>query len=106
MIPSLRSISELIAIASARESTKKGPKEADRRMIKIVNEISEVSSATIDKKKAELPNLQRTARRKWKNRKEAVSKFFDELDYNNQIQSSYDLTLLGRQNNSDKKGVA
>ena len=53
-----------------------------------------------------LPNITQLKRRKWVKSKEAVSKFFDELDYNNQIQSSYELTLLERQKNYDKNNVA
>ena len=53
-----------------------------------------------------LPDLPRATRRKWMKSKDAVSKFFDELDYNNQIQSSYDLTLLAIQSKSDHQDVA
>ena len=38
--------------------------------------------------------------------KEAVSRFFDELDYNNQIQSSYDLTLWESQKKYDHHDIA
>ena len=38
--------------------------------------------------------------------KKSVSKFIDDLEYNNQIQSSYDLTLLDRQKNHDQNNAA
>ncbi len=41
--------------------------------------------------------IRKTIRRKWMQNKKSVSRFIDDLDYNNQIQSSYDLILLGRQ---------
>ena len=53
-----------------------------------------------------LPNIPKTKRRKWVQRKKAISKFLDEFDYNNQIQSSYDLTLLSIQENIDYKDIA
>ena len=53
-----------------------------------------------------LPELPKKQRRRWIKSKEAVSRFFDELDYNNQIQSLYDLTLLDRQRNYDEHDVA
>ena len=53
-----------------------------------------------------LPNIPELKIRKWVKSKEAVSRFFDELDYNNQIQSSYDLTLLESQKSFDQNNVA
>ena len=57
-------------------------------------------------KKIDLPDLPKSIRRKWIKNKESISRFIDDLDYNNQIQSSYDLTLLARQNRDNKKEVA
>ena len=51
-------------------------------------------------------DLPKTIRHKWIQNKANVSKFFDYLDYNNQIQSSYDLTLLERQNKNHNQDVA
>ena len=45
-----------------------------------------------------LSDLPKTIRHKWIQNKKIVSRFIDELDYNNQIPSSYDLTLIERQN--------
>ena len=59
-----------------------------------------------DKKGIKLPYLPRNNTQKWIKGKEAIYKFFDKFDYNNQIQSTYDLTLLERQKYYDKKDVA
>ena len=61
---------------------------------------------SLDKKDVDLPNLPKKLRRNWLDRKEKLSRFVDELDYNNQIQSSYDLTLLERQNKRNNQDVA
>ncbi len=53
-----------------------------------------------------LPNVPKITRPKWIKSKEVVFKILDELDYNNQIQSSYDLTLLDRLKTYDSKDAA
>ena len=106
MIPFIRSLSELMAITDSRDS-------------KIyLSKSNEIPSSTVDsgqrkrylksleKKEINLPSLPSTLRRKWMKNKESVSKFIDDLDYNNQIQSSYDLTLLERQNKRNQQDVA
>ena len=59
-----------------------------------------------NKKKVELPDIPLSIRGKLKNKKRSISRFIDELDYNNQIISSYEITLLERQNKRDQKDVA
>ena len=106
MIPFIRSLSELMALTEFRDRP---------RNLEIENEIivSTVDSAqrkryirSLQKKEVVLPNLSKILRRKWISKKEKVSRFIDNLDYNNQIQSSYDLTLLERQNNRDQQDAA
>ncbi len=106
MIPLIRSLSELMALTESRDRPKNLKKEN-----KIF--ISTVDSAqrkryirSLEKKEVVLPNLPKILRRKWIHKKELVSRFIDSLDYNNQIQSSYDLTLLERQNNRDQQDAA
>ena len=106
MIPFIRSLSELMAITDSRECQKH------------VSQYNESYSSTVDsgqrkryinslnKKEAKLPDLPKTIRRKWIQNKQSVSKFIDNLDYNNQIQSSYDLTLIERQNKRNQQDVA
>tara|TARA_Y100001968_G_C19406206_1_gene743774 strand:- start:523 stop:843 length:321 start_codon:yes stop_codon:yes gene_type:complete len=106
MIPFIRSLNELMAITQSREQLYK---IYDKKIIKNMKEKSMKSKRYIhseNKKKVELPNLPNLTRHKWIRSKKALSRFFDELDYNNQIQSSYDLTLLDRGYHYDEKEVA
>ena len=105
MIPCIRSLSELTAITASRE--------IKRNIWKNENYISTVDSGqrkryirSLENKEAYLPSLPKTIRRKWIHNKESLSKFINNLDYNNQIQSSYDLTLLGRQYKRNNRDVA
>tara|TARA_Y100001968_G_C18862672_1_gene483378 strand:+ start:167 stop:511 length:345 start_codon:yes stop_codon:yes gene_type:complete len=61
---------------------------------------------SLEKKKVELPSLHRNLRHRWVQKKEFIAKFIDDLDYNNQIQPSYDLTLIERQNKRNQQDVA
>tara|TARA_Y100001968_G_C19437102_1_gene760333 strand:+ start:1240 stop:1560 length:321 start_codon:yes stop_codon:yes gene_type:complete len=106
MIPYIRSHLELMAVTESRDGDK---------MLTTVDDmnISTVDSAqrkryikSMQEKQIDLPNLPRSIRRKWKHNKKSISKFIDELDYNNQIQSTYELTLLARQNKNNQKDVA
>tara|TARA_Y100001968_G_C19442140_1_gene763161 strand:+ start:3667 stop:3987 length:321 start_codon:yes stop_codon:yes gene_type:complete len=106
MIPFIRSLAELMAVTESRDNLKK------------ISNDNVLSSSTIDsgqrkryirsirENEIKMPNLPKSNRRKWNKSKEAVSKFLDKLDYNNQIQSSYDLTLLARQSKKDHKDAA
>ncbi len=106
MIPLIRSLSELTAITESRDSQKH------------TNEYNESYSSTVDskqrkrginslnKKQVELPDLPKTIRQKWIQNRKSISRFIDDLDYNNQIQSSYDLTLIERQNKKAQQDVA
>ena len=106
MIPFIRSHLELMAITKGR----------DNKQIK--SQYNELESSTIDSgqrkryirsiggKEIDLPSLQKTSRRKWRKSKKVLSKFFDSIDYNNQIQSSYDITLLARENQINHKDAA
>ena len=67
---------------------------------------TQVAAAMSIKLPENLPDLPKINRQKWRKGKEVVSRFFDELDYNNQIQSSYELTLLDRQNKNDRHDAA
>ncbi len=106
MIPFIRSSIELMFITHQRDRVKKDP---EKTYLTEKDEDSGQRKRYIrhrDEKSIDLPALPKADRRKWKKGKEIVSKFFDELDYNNQIQSSYELTLLERQNKSERHDVA
>tara|TARA_Y100001968_G_C19187788_1_gene633660 strand:+ start:462 stop:782 length:321 start_codon:yes stop_codon:yes gene_type:complete len=106
MIPVIRSLPELMATTECRATKLDCSKKpytnnstVDSGQIK-----SYISSSK--EKEVDLPYLPKTIRRKWINNKEAISKFLDNLDYNNQIQSSYDLNLIAKQSKINDKNVA
>ena len=98
MIPFIRSINELRLLTNSKI-------EQDKIIINEKNECK-INPVKEVKKVIKLPNLPLNTRNKWLKSKKSVSRFFDSLDYNNQIQPSYDLTLLERQNNTNQKKVA
>ena len=109
MIPLLRSIVELMKITQS--SVQENIIFLGSELNPLIRESSrqEKSVKHIKPKREKdinLPDLRKANKDKWVNRKKAISKFIDELDYNNQIQSSYDLTLLARQNKSEHKEAA
>tara|TARA_Y100001968_G_scaffold331935_1_gene388357 strand:+ start:1377 stop:1697 length:321 start_codon:yes stop_codon:yes gene_type:complete len=106
MITSLRSFTELMIISQSREKQRKRPSGNQYKIIIEESGQRKRFIRSINKNKVELPNLPKSNRCKWTIRKEAITKFFDELDYNNQIQSCYDLTLLKRQIDYNKNDVA
>ena len=106
MIPFIRSLSELMAITESRDMQKyltkndrihrsKGDSAQRKRYIR-----------SLEKHKVDLPSLPKTIRRKWVKDKDALSKLINDLSYNNQIESSYDLYLIAKQDKSNKKDVA
>ena len=106
MIPFIRSLSELMAITESREN-QYDPSQNDERCSSIMDSGQRKRyTRSLDKKDVNLPNLHKKIRHNWISKKEKLSKFVDELDYNNQIQSSYDLTLLERQNKRNTQDVA
>ena len=106
MMTIIRSITELMVITKSREHVKQNKFEKDiKDVLPIINN-EKNNRMTKNKKLIKLPNLPKTERRRWTKRKEALSKFFDELDYNNQIQSTYDLTLIDSQKKYDHHDVA
>ena len=106
MIPFIRSHSELMVITQSRSPINKSneSKELLNSSNKAIRNQNQIYCK--DKKNLELPKLPKTKRGKWIKSRQAISRFFDELDYNNQIQSSYDLTLIDRQNSYDEHNAA
>ena len=106
MIPIIRSLSELIAITKPREFENGLSKKTLINSSTIDSGQRKRYIRSIDNKEVDLPDLPNTIRRKWILNKESITKFIDDLDYNNQIQSSYDLTLIDIQNKQNKKDAA
>ena len=106
MIPYIRSFSELMAITKSRDSQNNtlGRGQIDSWPEDSGQRKRYIKSMGITK--VELPDLPKSLTHKWLNKKGKLSRFLEELDYNNQIQSSYDLTLQERQNNNIYKDAA
>ena len=106
MIPFIRSLSELMAITESRE-TQNDLNQNNESYNSIMDSGQKKRyTRSLDKKDVDLPSLPKQIRCNWINRKEKLKKFVNELDYNNQIQSSYDLTLLERQNRRNTQDAA
>ncbi len=106
MIPFIRSISELMAITESREIQNDLSQNNESYNSIMDSGQRKRYTRSLDNKDVDLPSLPKKLRRNWITRKEKLSRFVDELDYNNQIQSSYDLTLLERQNKRNSQDVA
>ena len=106
MMQSIRSLKELRLISQSRNYQNKNPQ------IQNFNTLVEDSGQrkrylrSKDDKKINLPNLPKVTMQKWKRSKDAVSRFLDDLTYDNEIQSSYDLTLIDSLSKNDKEDAA
>ena len=106
MIPFIRSLSELMAITESRETQNDLSQNNESYNSIMDSGQRKRYTRSLDKEEVDLPSFPIKVRRNWMNRKEKLSRFVDELDYNNQIQSSYDLTLLERQDKRNTQDVA
>ena len=106
MIPFIRSLSELKAITESRECQKNLSRHNESYNSTVDSGQRKRYIRSLDKGEVDLPNLPKIIRHKWIQNKKSVSRFIDDLDYNNQIQSSYDLTLIERQNKRTQQDVA
>jgi len=106
MIPFIRSHSELMAITESRD-VQRGQSLDNRVNSSTINSDQRKRNLrSLDKKRVTLPNLPKTIISRWLQNKTSISKFVNNLDYNNQIQSSYDLTLLQRLNETNQQDAA
>ena len=106
MIPFIRSLSELIAITESRDNQKNDSQYNMSYSSTVDSGQRKRYLKSLNKKEVNLPDLPKTIRRKWMQNKTSLSRLIDDLDYNNQIQSSYDLTLIERQNKRTQQDVA
>ena len=106
MIPSIRALSELRAITKSRDKKTENFK---------INHLSSLTEDSGQRKRylkskydkgLDLPNIPKHTRRNWVRSKEVFSEFLEKLDYNNDFMSSYDLTLIERQNQKHEQDVA
>ena len=106
MIPFIRSLSELMAITESRENLKNLTQRPESYNSSMDSGQRKRYIRSLDKKEIDLPSMPKIIRNRWIQNKKYVSRFIDELDYNNQIQQSYDLTLLETQNKRNQQDVA
>ena len=106
MIPLIKSLSELMAITESRDNQKHALEYNESYSSTVGSEQIKRHIKSSKKKQIELPDLPKTIRRKWMQNRKSISRFIDDLDYNNQIQSSYDLTLIERQNKKVQQDIA
>ena len=106
MIPFIRTLSELMAITESRDSQKEIQEniETDSSIVDSGQRKRYIRS--LENKEVDLPDLPKRIRRKRVQKTDSVTRLIHDLDYNNQIQSTYDLTLLERQNKRDQQDVA
>ena len=102
----IKSLSALMAIIDSRYRQKHISQYNERNSSTVHSGKRKQYIKSLNKEKIDLPDLPKTIRRKWMQNKISISRFVDELDYNNQIQSSYDLTLIERQNKRTQQDVA
>jgi len=106
MIPFIRSLSELMAITESREINNDLSQKNESYSSTMDSGQRKRYTRSLNEKDINLPDLSEKIRNNWIQNKRNISRFVDELDYNNQIQSTYDLTLLDRQNKRNQKDVA
>ena len=97
MIPFIRTTGELMVLTNSRSDS---IKRKDDLNIKEENQSRSYLHSTTEEK-VELPCIAKRDRLNWIKRKSAIKKFFDDLDYNNQNISSYELTLIKKQDQKD-----
>ena len=106
MIPFIRSLAELMVITKPIDKLDERSGKKEKSHSQDENNLKKDIINYKEKNTVVLPRIEKIKRKKWVKRKEAVSRFFDELEYNNQIPSSYDITLLENQNNYNQNDVA
>ncbi len=106
MIPFYRSFTELMLITNSKNQKTYNFNSDQNKGFSNDSKKVKINIESNGQKLIELPKLPKIERKKWIKTREAVSKFFDELDYRDEIQSSYELTLLERQKDYDNQNVA
>ena len=106
MIPFIRSLSELMVLTQSRDKKIEFSKTNESHNSTVYSAQRKRYLSSKGKNEVDLPNLPKIVRLKWKKNKEALSKFIENLDYNNQIQSSYNLTLISRLSKNKEKDIA
>ena len=98
MITLFRSFGELMLITQPKHSIKRTVKTEECQIYSENNLQTTNNTIQNQNNLINLPDIPKQTRKNWIKSKKAMSKFIDELDYSNQIQSTYDITLIERQN--------
>tara|TARA_B100000965_G_C19559972_1_gene744046 strand:- start:353 stop:676 length:324 start_codon:yes stop_codon:yes gene_type:complete len=107
MNPFIRSYEELMLITKPKENgDERIENNRYEKEIKDGTKENTILDDCTNNTKITLPSLPKNTRKKWIRSKKAISKFLKELDYNNQIQSTYELTLIDSQQQYDKQDIA
>ena len=105
MIPIIRSHAELMAITEGRDCQREISSNTERHISTFDSGQRKRYIRSLNKG-VDLPELPKTKRARWICNKDLLYSFFYKLDYNNQIQSSYSLTLLARQDKNNQQDAA
>ncbi len=106
MIPFVRSHAELMAMTQSRDQDTKNS------TIETFNRLTEDSAQrkryirSQKRPSIDLPKLPKKTRHKWRMSKTFISSVFDNLDHNDNYQSTFDITILERQSDYDCHDVA
>jgi len=106
MIPLIRSFTELMIVTQSRNDLNKVNTHRNAIIEEKPSKEKNVATQLIDQLEIDLPKIDSVKRRRWVKSKKAISKLLKEFDYNNQIQSSYDITLLRSYQTYDNHDVA
>lgn len=104
MIPFIRSLEELKVMSDSRSNI------IQRRLnlnVTGLDKKEENSRRTRNDEDISLPDIPKANRQNWKKGKKVFEEFFEQLDYNSDTtSSSYDLTLLEKQQRQEKHEAA
>ena len=97
MMPFFKSMTELMVITKSKDKQKTSQESIQMKNIVEDSGQRKRYLRLEDERQIKLPPLPKSTKVKWLKSKDAISNFINDLDYNNQIQSSYDITLIERQ---------
>ena len=103
MITFIRNLAELMVIAdSSSDIIKSNPDLNTSNASVQKSKYIELMS----KEQISLPDITNETRSNWVKSKKAIKRFFEDLDYNNQNISSYDITMMSKQEYKDYHDAA
>ncbi len=103
MITSIRSFVELMVMTDSKSDSIKSNHD-----LNVIEESGQRKRNlhSISEEQVVLPDIANITKRKWFKSKRAIKRFLDDLDYNNQNISSYDITLMKKQEDKNYHDAA